>query len=333
MVLQLPEVICEETTELKQVMTRFLVTRRRALQTAVAAVPASLAGCFGQGARVTTVPTARLAMTVVTDSEITEKVVPPVSARSQLFDRILHGTPTGKSIRGPPLPEDEHLLYDGTVYRLSHEIVERTPAYRYEIELRLLRDDETPKEGESVEITDLPAVDREILARNGFVDEPLGVVTSFVYTDDQRDRSALVPEPKKPVLVWDHEDRVRWIVEEERETTLKTYRYTAERVASATEYGRRVRERFGFALGDLSATERDVVETAIDQEYVVEHDETPSPTLDRLADRFRGQQRAHALDEEPNDHPAGPYVVNYDGNVYWTIFRTSSRDSVTGTPG
>ena len=61
---------------------------------------------------------------------------------------------------------------------------------------------------------------------------------------------------------------------------------------SAERYGRRIEDKYGFSLTDLSAEQREIVSSAIDSEsgYVVSRDETMSDATTELVDRFRPQR-------------------------------------------
>lgn len=287
-----------------------------------------LAGCFGTNGRIGHLPTVVLRMTAVDEAALTASVFEG-TAHPDLLDRIVDGgaTTENSGMTGhPPLPDDEHVLHDGTVYRLSRERIDRTPAHLYRVDILLPQDDEDWSGAETVRVADLPAVDREKLA-----DFEPGVGTSFVYTDAERQQSVLVPDPGPLVLVWDDGTRGKWTIREERETAVTEYRYTADRVASASEYGKRVRERFGFELTGLSAAERTVVETAIAEDrYVLAHDETPSAAVVSLVERVRAHDPVHELDGD--DSSRGEYLAEYDDTLYLTELRTPNDEFPTETP-
>lgn len=321
-------------------MTESPTTRRRALGAAVATLlPTALAGCSATtneayGA------TARLSMTAVADADLPSRVLYSVHVagdhsvetdggpKARLLDRIVDGGATVEST-DPPFPLDQHLHHRDAVYVLSREVVERTPAHSYTVEVNAVQG--SGDGADAIRVAELPPVDREKLAGRGLADEPpAGIGTTFVYTDAEAERSVLVPDPEYGFLVWDDGERAEWVVADAHERTVTTARYTAERVASAAEYGRRVRERVAFALDDLSAAQRTIVETAIAEDgYFVDRDATPSPAFASLADRFRGQEQAHGLDEEGQGDLSGPYVVEYEGGVYWTVL--SDNGGVLGT--
>ena len=322
--------------------------RRRALLATLAGVPTvALAGCTSPGSvssggssLVGTSPTASLEMTPVRDADLPAKVLYSVDAGGEtaaLFERILDGGATLERTR-PPFPENQNLTYDGTVYRLSHEVTDRTPATRYSVKVDVVEG--SVADSETVRFADLPTVDREAFARHGLADgDTVGIGTTFLYTDAERERSALVPDSEYSVVVWENGARAKWVVEEAYDTTVNAYRYAAERVAAAGEYGRRMRERFAFELADLPDAQRKIVETAVEEgRYVVPADETPPPALVSLADRFRNREQVRGLDENGEGDLSGPYLVRHAAETYWTTllvsddaFRTTGETGRTAT--
>ena len=94
-----------------------------------------------------------------------------------------------------------------------------------------------------------------------------------------------------------------------------------------------MRERFAFELAGLPEAQRDIVETAITEgQYIVGPDETPSDALVALANQFRGHEQAHGLDEDGEGDLSGPYLVQYQGDVYWTTL-VVQRDAFQTTAG
>ena len=207
------------------------------------------------------------------------------------------------------------------MYQLSYDVTERTPAVRYSVRVDIVEG--SPGESETIPFARLPAVDREKLTEYGFADgDPIGIGTTVLYTKAERDQSVLVPDSTYSVIVWENGERAEWIVDRARDTTRQTYQYTAERVATAAEYGQRMRERFAFELSGLSDAQHDIVETAIDEgRYVVGADERPSSAFIALADRFREHKQAHGLDDDGEDRSdrRGQYIVEYAGDAYWTV--------------
>ena len=283
-------------------------------------------------------PTASLSMEPVEDAGIPPRVLYTVTPEygsgrrtpeAALIDRIeREGVATTERTR-PPLPEDRPLAYDGTVYRLAHEVTGETPATRFSVKVDIVTGDE--REGRTVAFSDLPAVDRGVFERNGLASgEVVGIGTTLLYTEREVERSTLVPETNVSVIEWASGAEAEWVVDEGYETTLNTYRYTIEGTTPASEYGARIRERSAWELPKLPEAERDVVEAAIEDRYVVPPDETPPPALESLVERFRPHDRVEESSSEYRDGVSGPYLVRYGGEVCWT--RLSIRPSAFG-PG
>ncbi|WP_164471711.1 hypothetical protein [Halosimplex salinum] len=300
--------------------------RRRSLLTALAGLAsASLAGCStgetqGGLGMVGEAPTARFELTARSDAELARGVLYGVDEADDdgaLFERILDGGASVERTR-PPLPEARHVHFDGGVYELAHEVVDRTPATTYSVKVDVPQG--TAADARTVRFSALPEVDRETFAARGLDDgEAVGIGTTLLYTDAEAERSALVPDSEYSQIVWP-DSRAEWVVGDAHETTLNAYEYTADRVASASEYGRRMRERFAFEFADLSDAEREIVGTAIEEDgYVVDADESIPSAFASLADRFGGRTQAVALDEDGEGDLSGPYVVRYDGEPYWTV--------------
>ena len=302
--------------------------RRGLLRTTAMSLPAILAGCISPGGldrsnAVAEVPTARVELTPIADAKLPTKVLYSVrptdgdDETAQLFDQILDSGATTKATR-PPLPEQQHITYQDGVYELSYDVVEETPATRYSVKVDIVTGSVT--ETEAIQFADLPTVDQDEFAAHGLADgEPVGIGTTFLYTDAESEQSVLVPESAYSYITWEDGTEAEWGVDDAYDTTLNTYQYTAEQVATAADYGQQMRERFAFELSGLPEAQRDIVETAItDGPYVVGPDETPSDALVALTDRFRGQEQARGLDQDGEGDLSGTYLVRYRDTVYWT---------------
>lgn len=295
--------------------------RRLFLSSTVAGLSAALAGCIsggrgrGPGGEA---PTARLDMEALEVAAYPAKVLytVPDAGDSQLFERIVDASATVKDTR-PPFPEDVHIAHGDGVYELSHEVIDQTPASVYSVILGT--DEDSAPDSKTIQFSDLPAVDREKLATHGLATgDRLGIGTTLLYTDSERKRSVLVP-PEYSYISWDDGTTAEWTAGKTSDTPLNTYRYAAETIATATEYGRRIRERFAFELADLPTAQSDVVETAItDERYTVPPDESAPAAVTALVDRFRRQEQVHGLDESGPGDLNGQYLVRYRGEVYWT---------------
>ncbi|MEF8840147.1 MAG: hypothetical protein V5A62_00780 [Haloarculaceae archaeon] len=300
----------------------------------LSAAPGGSGGAGSNGAA--EIPTASLSMEAVEDAEIPARMLHTLTPdgsgtrtpESELVDRAeREGSATVDRIR-PPLPEDRPLVYGETVYRLAYEVTGETSATRFSVKVDVVNGDE--RDGRTVRFEDLPAVDREVFDRNGLASgEVVGVGTTLLYTESEVERSVLVPETDVSVIEWDSGNQAEWVVDDAHGTTLKTYRYTVEGTTSASEYGREVRERFVWTLSGLDDDERGIVEAAIEDRYVVHPDETPSPAVVSLVERFRPHDRVEESKSEYRDGVSGPYLLGYDADLYWT--RLTVRSSAFGT--
>lgn len=316
--------------------------RRRFL---AAALGVSTAGCVRsplRGDMAAELPTASLSMEAVSDEGITRKLTRnelPDERRAMVATLVENGTATFDWHQEPPLYEGRPVLHDGVVYDLTSTVVDRRPVTNFAVKVDIPQS--TPAAAETVQFADLPAADRAVFEREGFADGgPVGVGTTFTYTPEEVSSSVLVPDPEYEYVAWEGGETAEWVVGDSWDAEQKRYRYEAEAVAPAAAYGADVRERYGFELSGLTDAERDVVEQAVadDHGYTVPPDETPSPGMERLADRFRDHEEV-AVHHEPSPGASGRYLPEYDGTVYWTSLRwradwvdgTDDEDGATGT--
>jgi hypothetical protein len=267
-------------------------------------------------------PTASLEMNAVSDPAIAHQATWDVPGPASDLHSIVEGAVENDSAivedTEPHLPDDEPVVYDDAVYRLSYEVVDSEPATSFQFTLDPA---ESVDADETIRYDELPAVDREKFPSRG-LDEPgsLGFGSSLLYLDEEIPDSMLVPNPEYSVVVWDDDTRGRFEVSGSYDTELNTYRFTAQQVdSSVTAYGQTLRKEYEFELVDLSDGERDVVQEAIESEhgYAVPGDESPPDALETLAERF---QTRRPIQGGKDDSPSisGTYVVRYDGEVYWT---------------
>ncbi|WP_089816077.1 hypothetical protein [Halomicrobium zhouii] len=276
-------------------------------------------------------------MNPVTDAELPEKVLyslqsyPDEDRDAALLKRIRDGGATTEGTR-PPLPANRHIATDDAVVELSKEVVDETPATTYSVKVDIVQD--SIQDDEAIRFADLPEVDRTVFSDKGLADgDVVGIGTTLLYTHEERKQSVLVPESEYSYIVWENGAEAEWVVDDSYETSLKTYDYSANEVATAAAYGQVMRERFAFEFADLSSEQREIVETAIsDERYVVGPDETPPEPLVDLADQFRPQEQAKGLDESREDGLGGPYIVRYEGEIYWTTFDVNDESFATSTP-
>jgi hypothetical protein len=316
--------------------------RRTLLATAATSLPAVVAGCNSRGESTGSygtveLPTVRFELTTKSDPELPTEVLYTVrpddgdGTTAELFDQILDGGTTTQETR-PPLPDQQHIAYKEGVYELTRELIKETPATRYSVRVDVVTDSVT--ETEAILFGDLPEVDKNKFAERGLADgDPVGVGTGFLYTDAEREQSVLVSDSEYSYITWDDGTEAVWAVDNATETTLNTYHYTGEQVATAAAYGRQMRERFTFELSGLSEAQREIVETAItDGVYNVGPNETPPDAFVALVDLFRGNEQVRGLDEDGEGDLSGNYLVRYQGEVYWTwlsvrreVFQTTDK--------
>ncbi|WP_458188630.1 hypothetical protein [Haladaptatus sp. NG-WS-4] len=316
-------------------------SRRAFLASAVTGLPAAMAGCTSiadssgeeKSPRRTEAegnppPAARLQMAAVQNAEIGRRHVLSLREYPDECRRVVERTVENGSMtvdaESPPLWRDERpFLYDGGVYRLSYDVRNERPATRYFWDLTPV---ERAAEDEIVQFGDLPRLDREKFRLVGLGDDavgedtPLDVGMTFVYANTDRNQSALVPTPDRLVVEWESSRRARFSIRNSnsKDATLKTYRYTAERIAPTVgAYGRHLRDRYAFELSGLADAERELVTRAIEHGYTVERGDSPSDAFSSLVDEFR----RHEAVTTGEDGVSGDYLTTYDGQVYWTELR------------
>ncbi|RBI60035.1 hypothetical protein DMJ13_20340 [halophilic archaeon] len=265
-------------------------------------------------------------MTAVTAGELPAKLLHspnPGTEKGDILDRILAGGTTIKDTR-PPLPAGDHLVYNGKVYQLSHEVVQRTPATRYSVKVDIVEGDVNASE--MIQFSELPRVDRRVFAANGLANgETVGIGTTFLYTDAERAQSALVPESKYSVIVWEDGSKAEWVVDDAMQTTVNTYRYSSEKIATAATYGQQIRKRAAFTLSNLPDAQRKIVTTTIsDSEYVIAADKSLSSAFAGLVRRFRDHDHPTALNESGEGDLNGVYLLEFDDTFYWTVLMVQS---------
>ena len=300
--------------------------RRTFLGAGAALGIAGVGGCTGCARA----PSASLRLDPITDRGVAERIVGrfeagPRSDRYRIVSgAVENGTATSTGTE-PLVRTDEAIIYDGTVYEFDVEVVGSEPATAFQMTLNPVEG--RVAESETVRFEDLPAVDRRTFAARGW-DEMgfLGFVTSILYLDAELPRSALVPEPRRSVIVWGSETRGRFSVDGSYATARNTYRYTPTVVhASASAYGRALRERYAFTVDGLTPEERAILERATDEGgYVVPAGESPPAAVRVLADRFRAHEsvrRSRRTQASSERTATGSYLVRYEGAVYWASVR------------
>ena len=269
--------------------------------------------------------TATMNMSPITDTEITNRFVYRMDdgpeRKRRLVERIVtNGSATVKAGE-PPIKNTGRVSNNGTIYAVSYERGGEETAIRYHVTTSSVED--KISDDETVAFEELPAVDREKVNQ-----QMIGTGTQFTYSREERDRSALVPSPDKPIIVWDSGERARFTVRESETIVVQaTYHYTAETVTGVAEFGTEFRQQHGWKLTGLSEAERDIVDQAISKEdgYSVapreaEPEATPSKALERLIERFR-QHIEKGFAPRGRQNPSGVqgwYLNRYDEKTHWT---------------
>lgn len=314
------------------------MNRRTVLTSAATALSVAVAGCtdiLGLGQTDSTngnpdadgakLPAAQLQMIPVDNTDITQRHAHFIqqfnTKRRLIIERAIENESTAVDAEFPPAWGKKPTVYDGSVYQISYRIVNERPATRY---FWNLEPTDRGSDEETVRYGDLPRLDREKFRLIGLADgadgerTPLDVGDTFVYATEDRDESALVPTPDRPIIVWGPDRRARFSVtgSTSKNATLKTYQYTAKRLAPTVEaYGQQLRERYTFELSGLSDAERDIVKQAITEHgYTVEAEKSPPDAFLSLADQFR----QHEAVESYRDGVSGEYLVRYEGQLYGT---------------
>lgn len=212
--------------------------------------------------------------------------------RSDLFDR------------------DDTVRFEGAFYDVSETRLESSEVTVYEVMLDFDPDDATPELGE-IEYVDLPAADRERLDQviseaPSSSNDGYDVGVSYGSAEEVGNSSVFVPERQYDVVVHDG-DRIRVAVDS-RSASEASYRYEATQVAPDVDaFADQVRDRYLFALTDLSDAERAVVEEAIDGAYFEDDDAFRSVT-----DRIREHEGI------TEDDFYGTWLLEFEGTEYLT---------------
>jgi len=277
-------------------------------------------------------PKAQLEMESVSTTDITSRMTMTVSQQTNHADIVStlaqNGSATVKATSAP-LPTDRPISYQKTVYSVSKNVTDRTSATQYTVAFSDVSS--SPDSGDIVEYSNLPAVDRTKLAEAGFSDgASVGVATTLTYTKAEQSKSALVPSPSKPIIEWDSNDRARISIKNPTSVTVSTYHYTAKKIASDTQYGSKMKKKYGFTLSDVSSDEANILTTAIKQGrgYTVNEGHSLPDAFQSLSQQFKGQTPV-STSQAPS--PSGEYIVSYQGTTYWTHLLL--RDSETATKG
>ena len=282
--------------------------RRTLVALGLVALLAATAGCSTQGS---------LGMepadneTLVEAASFDDERLEPWTERA-LLDRVLaNGTATAAGTE-PPLDRDRSVRRDGGFYNVSHTATGTRPGYEVTIPVDY---NASSVSGAVAAFQDLPAVDRTalepLLSRPELLDGRLepgyDLAIQTAYTESEAGESALVPNRTYDAVRYEGETYP--VGTEATAERLTVYRYESALVAeTVADYAAVLRDRHAFALSNLSADERDIVEAALDDTNRIDDDD--SEAFESLVDRFR--------DYRPlaDDGDRGTFVVRYDGQLY-----------------
>lgn len=259
----------------------------------------------------------RLEMSQVNDTELARAHARVMESGSETEMRVLAEVEAdGSSMHRGNLPlfnTGRPVLYNGTIYNITYEVGETTPRIDYSVTLNPV------EEGEGIQFDQLPAVDRRQFEDGNLTDGiPFGIGTQFEYTEDEVERSVLVPEPRHSIIVRDSGERAEITIDRAQRDELTAYHYSGNRLApDARTFGELLRERHAFELTGLTANETALVETAIQSEdgYFVLDNESVPAEFSRLVDRIPPQKVLARY----NQSPTGRYVIEYNDSIYLTL--------------
>jgi hypothetical protein len=234
------------------------------------------------------------------------------SDRRALVEAAVGGEAPRRTGRSPPYEASRPIERDGMVYEIGHEVVDTRQVTRYTI--RIDYDPETTPSAVAA-YEDLPDVDRTALEGQVPPGEEPPTGEGF-----DLDSTYRYPVDTESVLLEGEYDGVsyegetyRFEIEPDREVTVETYEYGAERVADSTAaLGRQLREQYLFTLDDLSAEQREIADEAT---RIYRPDDGVPEAFRSLADQIRAHDPVETGDGR------GTYLVRYDGSVYWTTLR------------
>jgi hypothetical protein len=288
--------------------------RRRALLSTSATGLAATAGCLGPafGFGTDCQRGADLRLRPTTDPQAADAASDPLDSLSPPERDVVTGG-VGVTVWGVSRPFSgvEYLAADGTYYAVATTVESRVERPGYELNLDTADTENVPAD-RRVAFDDLRAIDRTALySALGFPNprdierfertNAISIGGTLAYPDDERQsRSALAPNPRYDVLTIGGRD-FRLRLGERSPTTVTTYGVELTAVAESAEaFAVTILGRYGIDLDerDLSAEQRDIVETAIDDGY----DEC-APYSEAYADlqRTLGRQVTRVADDGDGD--------------------------------
>lgn len=282
--------------------------RRQLLASGALLCAVPLAGCAH--------PPNVLDMSEASDQDIaaqaSESAPPESDLGAVMADAVANGTTNVTGSR-PPVSGDRAVEYQSHYYNVSVTELRSRQAVRYNIQVDYNPGDVTPQDGE-IAYDSLPDVDRDALEglippnENAGRGEgyDIGVLTS--YPDDAVEQSVLVPDQQYDVITYEGEGyRIRV---ERRAVSESDYRVEATLAAeTAAAYADIVRNQYLFTLSGLSADEREVVESAIEDGYF---EEATEPFRSVIA-RFLSHR---AMENGTGDDGYGRWLLEYEETEY-----------------
>lgn len=280
-----------------------MASRRKFLAAVTTALSGTVAGCFSDG-------DSSLRMNLMSsNADIGREATREISQdhNSVYVDIVSEIVSGGKTVEdsSPPIDPDRPIEFEEQVYKLRLRRGE-TGKQGYQIVFEPANEE---TEGDEIAFEELPEVDRKalqshrqrILSEDGDTSPYDGIL---VYETDEIGSSELVSQQSSDIV---RIDDIRYRVQIS-ETDLKSFTYTAERIASSLEvFGEQLRNEYQFELSGLSSDEQDIVEDATDDYYYADSNDS---TFERVIKKFIGHDR-------PTDETPPTWLVSWDGSTYW----------------
>jgi hypothetical protein len=279
--------------------------RRQFLASGAALLSVALAGCAH--------PDVVLDLNEATATDVADEVsvaADPGSDEYAVVSSAVENDSATRRGRYDLFDSSDTVQFEGAFYDVSETRLESSEVTVYEVMLDFDPEDTTGDIGE-IEYDDLPAADRERLAKIISKDPPSSndgydVGVSYGSAEEVGNSSVFVPERQYDVVVHDG-DRIRVAVNS-RSASEASYRYEATRVAPDVDaFADQVRDRYLFVLSGLSDAERAVVEEAIDGAYFEDDDAFRSVT---------NRIKEHEGITEEDFY--GTWLLEYEGTEYLT---------------
>ncbi|NHN60016.1 MULTISPECIES: hypothetical protein [Halorussus] len=279
--------------------------RRQFLAGGAALLSVSLAGCAH--------PSVVLDLDDATADEIADEVSMTAEPGSEEYNLLTSARENGSATRSGRyelFDRTSAVRVNDTFYSVSETRLESSEVTVYEVLIDFDPENTTPELGK-IEYEDLPEVDRDNLAsvlseerRTGHDGYDVGV--GYGSAEEVGNDSVFVPERQYDILVHDG-NRYRVAVDS-RDASEAEYRYEVTEIAPDVHtFVDQIRERYLFALTDLSDDERAVVEGAIEGGYFEDDDAFRS-----VIDRIREHRGLSVHDFY------GTWLLEYEGVEYIT---------------